>query len=59
LYGSDMGREKSMYQAWWRLFETADEFMPGRMWWRYYGLDLPTPVLSRLYGENARGLMNR
>jgi hypothetical protein len=27
LYGSDMGREKSMYQAWWRLFETADEFM--------------------------------
>jgi predicted TIM-barrel fold metal-dependent hydrolase len=59
LYGSDMGREKSMYQAWWRLFETADEFMPGRMWWRYYGLDLPTPILARLYAENARGLMNR
>ena len=37
LFGTDMGREKSMFQAWWRLFETEDEFMPGRVWWRYYG----------------------
>ena len=59
LFGSDMGREKSMYQAWWRLFESADEFMPGRMWWRYYGLELPAPVLASLYRENARSLMNR
>jgi predicted TIM-barrel fold metal-dependent hydrolase len=59
LFGSDMGREKSMYQAWWRLFESADEFMPGRMWWRYYGLELPSPVLASLYRENARSLMNR
>jgi uncharacterized protein len=59
LFGSDMGREKSMYQAWWRLFESADEFMPGRMWWRYYGLELPPAALASLYRENARGLMNR
>ena len=59
LYGSDMGREASMYRAWWRLFESADEFMPGRMWWRYYGLRLPAPVLSRLYRDNARAVMNR
>ena len=58
LFGTDMGREKSMYQAWWRLFETTDEFMPGRMWWRYYGLDLPGPVLESLYRGNARRLMN-
>jgi hypothetical protein len=37
-----MGREKSMYQAW-RLFESADEFMPGRVCWHYYGLELPAP----------------
>jgi len=59
LYGSDMGREKSMYQAWWRLFESGDEFMPGRMWWRYYGLELPASLLARLYRDNARSVMNR
>ncbi len=59
LFGTDMGREKSMYQAWWRLLESGDEFMPGRMWWRYYGLDLPVPVLNGLYSGTARGLMNR
>jgi hypothetical protein len=53
-----MGREKSMYQAWWRLFESADEFMPGRVWWRYYGLELPAPVLESLYRGNARGVLN-
>jgi predicted TIM-barrel fold metal-dependent hydrolase len=58
LFGTDMGREKSMYQAWWRLFESADEFMPGRMWWRYYGLELPGPVLESLYRGNARQILN-
>jgi predicted TIM-barrel fold metal-dependent hydrolase len=58
LFGTDMGREKSMYQAWWRLFESADEFMPGRVWWRYYGLDLSAPVLESLYRGNARRVLN-
>ena len=53
-----MGREKRMYQAWWRLFETDDEFMPGRMWWRYYGMELPAPVLESLYRGNARQILN-
>lgn len=58
LFGTDMGRAPSMYRAWWRLFETADEFMPGRVWWRYYGLDLPAGVLEALYRANARRLLN-
>jgi uncharacterized protein len=58
LFGTDMGREKSMYQAWWRLLESADEFMPGRVWWRYYGLELPAPVLESLYRGNARQVLN-
>jgi uncharacterized protein len=58
LFGTDMGLEKSMYQAWWRLFESADEFMPGRVWWRYYGLELPAPVLESLYRGNARQVLN-
>lgn len=58
MFGTDMGREKSMYQSWWRLFETADENMPGRVWWRYYGLDLSAPGLEALYRGNARKLLN-
>jgi predicted TIM-barrel fold metal-dependent hydrolase len=58
LFGTDMGREKSMFQAWWRLLESDDEFITGRMWWRYYGLELPGPVLESLYGANARRLLN-
>ena len=58
LFGTDMGRDASMYRAWWRLFETADEFMPSRVWWRYYGLELPSRVLEALYRGNARRLLN-
>jgi predicted TIM-barrel fold metal-dependent hydrolase len=41
-----------------RVFETDDEYMPGRVWWRYYGLDLPAPVLESLYRGAARRIMN-
>lgn len=58
VFGTDMGRTVSMYRAWWRLFETPDEFMPGRIWWRYYGLDLPATVLEALYRGNARRLLH-
>lgn len=58
MFGTDMGRQKEMYTAWWRLFESADEFMPGRIWWRYYGLELSQPVLQSLYRNNARKILN-
>ncbi len=58
MFGTDMGRELSMYRAWWRLFESADEFMPGRVWWRYYGLELPPPVLEALYRGTATKLLS-
>jgi len=58
MFGTDMGREKQMYTAWWRLFESGDEFMPGRVWWRYYGLELQQPVLQNLYRGNAKRIMN-
>jgi hypothetical protein len=47
-----------MYRAWWRLFETADENMPGRAWWRYYGLELSPQALQTLYRGVARKLLN-
>lgn len=58
LFGTDMGMDKGMYQAWWRLLESADEHMTGRVWWRYYGLDLSEKVLESLYRENAKRIMN-
>lgn len=58
LFGTDMGRKKDMYQAWWRLLESEDEFMIGRIWWRYYGLGLPVPVLENLYSSNAKRILN-
>jgi hypothetical protein len=53
-----MGREKSMYQAWWRLLESEDEFMVGRIWWRYYGLGLSGSVLENIYRINAKKILN-
>jgi predicted TIM-barrel fold metal-dependent hydrolase len=58
LFGTDMGMQKSMYRAWWRLLETDDEYMTGRVWWPYYGLDLSDAILELLYRDNARKIMN-
>ena len=58
LFGTDMGRDKAMYQAWWRLLESGDEFIQGRLWWRLYGLEAPSPVLEKVYARNARRILN-
>jgi predicted TIM-barrel fold metal-dependent hydrolase len=53
MFGTDMGRDKAMYQGWWQLLETADEYLPGRIWWPYYGLELPPAVLKSIYRDTA------
>jgi uncharacterized protein len=58
VFGTDMGREKSMYQIHWRLMETADEYIPGRVGWRYYGLELPNLTLKALYRDTAKIIFN-
>jgi predicted TIM-barrel fold metal-dependent hydrolase len=58
LFGTDMQRAPEMYRGWWRLLETEDEYIPGRIWWTYYGLKLPAEVLEPLYRTNARRLLN-
>ncbi|MDD4756622.1 MAG: amidohydrolase family protein [Prolixibacteraceae bacterium] len=58
VFGTDMGRKKSMYQIHWRLFETADEYIPGRVGWRYYGLELHDDVLRALYRDTANNIFN-
>ena len=58
LFGTDMGRDKKVYEGWWRLLETGDEFLAGRIWWRYYALETPDAVLNELYRGNAKRLLN-
>lgn len=58
LFGTDLSITKNMYQGWWRLFETADEYIPGSVWWMLYGLELPSAVLEPLYNGNARRILN-
>jgi uncharacterized protein len=58
MFGTDMERDAPMYRGWWRLLETGDEFIPGRLWWRYYGLELPPPVLESIYRGNAKRILN-
>ncbi len=58
LFGTDMGRDRKVYEGWWRLLETGDEFLPGRIWWRYYALDIPHEVLESLYRSNAKRILN-
>lgn len=58
VFGTDMGRKKSMYRIHWRLLETADEYIPGRVGWRYYGLDLPDATLKAIYRGTAKKIFN-
>lgn len=45
------------YHTYFRVLETADEYFPyyrkRHAFWRLYGLDLPDPVLRKIYYENA------
>lgn len=58
LYGSDSMPATTMYRGWWRLLESADEYIPGPVWWRLYGLDLQDGALDAIYRGNARRLLN-
>jgi len=58
MFGTDMGRSQEMYEGWWRLLETADEFIPGRLWWRMYGLELDKDTIRDLYQTTAKNVLN-
>ncbi|MCX6621937.1 MAG: amidohydrolase family protein, partial [Acidobacteria bacterium] len=47
MFGTDMGADAAM-----------DEYLQGRLWWRQYGLELPAPLLEKLYRKNAQRLLN-
>lgn len=59
LFGTDVDHWKpEMYRNFFRWLETDDDYfdhaiapMGGR--WKIYGLNLPDPVLKKIYSENA------
>jgi predicted TIM-barrel fold metal-dependent hydrolase len=60
LFGKD-SYNASEFPYFWRTFETADEYFDYyrdyHAFWKLYGLDLPDPVLKRLYYGNALRLL--
>ncbi len=56
LFGKD-SFQPDEYPYYWRVFETADEYFDYyrdyHAFWKLYGMDLPAPVLKKLYYQNA------
>jgi len=56
LFGKDSFQPEE-YPYYWRVFETADEYFDYyrdyHAFWKLYGVDLPDPVLKKLYYQNA------
>ena len=55
VYGTDMGRDLSMYRGTFRVLESADEHFYNEYsyHWPLYGLSLPDAVLKKMYRDNA------
>jgi len=60
LFGKD-SFQPDEYPYYWRTFETADEYFDYyrdyHAFWKLYGMDLPDPVLKKLYYANALKLV--
>ena len=58
LFGTDAEPEEKMYANYFRWLETGDEYFPyagypGQGRWMIYGMELPDPVLEKVYHKNA------
>lgn len=61
LFGTDNSPAEDMYRNMFRWLETDDEYFdywgyPAQGRWKIYGLNLPDPVLQKLYSQNAEKL---
>jgi uncharacterized protein len=58
MFGTDNGMDEAMYRNHFRWLETADEYFdywgsPAQGRWKIYGMELPDPVLEKIYHLNA------
>jgi predicted TIM-barrel fold metal-dependent hydrolase len=65
LFGMDLAAETALYRLHYRFLETDDEYfdysfeeVPPSGRWKIYGLNLPDPVLEKVYALNARKVLN-
>jgi uncharacterized protein len=63
VYGTDMGRAKSMYETTFRILETNDEhFYDWDLFtyhWPLHGFALKNSLLKKVYSENARHVLTK
>jgi predicted TIM-barrel fold metal-dependent hydrolase len=61
VYGTDMGTGKRMYEATFRILETADEHFYIKEFFNYhwplYGLSLSNEALKKIYSGNAKKIL--
>jgi len=63
-FGTDMPPSEGLYRNHFRWLETADEYFdywgsPDQGRWKIYGLDLPDPVLEKVYHLNAERVFSQ
>lgn len=63
VYGTDMGMNASMYRLTFRILETNDEHFYAHQYfsyhWPLYGFGLSDETLEKIYGGNARRILER
>ncbi len=64
MFGTDNGMEEEMYRNHFRWLETGDEYFdywgyPGQGRWKIYGMELPDPVLEKIYHLNAERVLGQ
>ena len=64
MFGTDNGMDEAMYRNHFRWLETADESFdywgyPAQGRWEIYGLELPDPVLEKIYHLNAEKMFSQ
>jgi len=64
MFGTDNGMDEVMYRNHFRWLETADESFdywgyPAQGRWEIYGLELPDPVLEKIYHLNAERVFSQ
>ena len=63
VYGTDMGTESAMYQATFRILESADDhfYLPRffNYHWPLYGLSLSEATLEKIYHQNGVRILTR
>ena len=64
MFGTDNGIDEAMYRNHFRWLETGDEYFdywgyPGQGRWEIYGMELPDPVLEKIYHKNAERIFGQ